>query len=47
MVYGLLTLINCAHGDIFMVSSYLALAGAAILPVEPNVNLALEVAHRA
>jgi branched-chain amino acid transport system permease protein len=31
MVYGILTMINFAHGDIFMVSAYLALAGAAFL----------------
>ncbi len=31
MVYGILTMINFAHGDIFMVSSYLALAAAVFL----------------
>ncbi|MFP3868008.1 MAG: branched-chain amino acid ABC transporter permease [Desulfobacteraceae bacterium] len=31
MVYGILTLINFAHGDIFMVGSYLALWGALFL----------------
>ena len=31
MVYGILTMINFAHGDIFMVGTYLALAGAAFL----------------
>ncbi len=31
MVYGILTMINFAHGDIFMVSAYLALAGAVFL----------------
>jgi len=31
MVYGILTMINFAHGDIFMVGSYLALAGAIFL----------------
>ncbi|MGB7913429.1 MAG: branched-chain amino acid ABC transporter permease, partial [Desulfobaccales bacterium] len=31
MVYGILTMINFAHGDIFMVSSYLSLAGATLL----------------
>src|SRR3970282_160782 len=42
MVYGVLTMINFAHGDIFMVSTYLAfffataLLGAA-LPVHPLV----------
>lgn len=47
MVYGILRMINFAHGDIFMVSTYLALAGAAIPLVEQNANAALEVAHRA
>ena len=27
MVYGILTMINFAHGDIFMVGTYLSLAG--------------------
>lgn len=40
MVHGILTMINFAHGDIFMVSSYLALAGAAFL-------LGLRLHHRA
>ena len=31
MVYGILTMINFAHGDIFMVSSYLCLAAALFL----------------
>jgi branched-chain amino acid transport system permease protein len=31
MVYGILTMINFAHGDIFMVGAYLSLAGAAFL----------------
>jgi branched-chain amino acid transport system permease protein len=31
MVYGILTLINFAHGDIFMVGTYLALAAAVFL----------------
>jgi branched-chain amino acid transport system permease protein len=31
MVYGILTMINFAHGDIFMVGAYLALAGALFL----------------
>ncbi len=31
MVYGILTMINFAHGDIFMVGTYLALAGAVFL----------------
>ncbi|MFZ0050254.1 MAG: branched-chain amino acid ABC transporter permease [Desulfobaccales bacterium] len=31
MVYGILSMINFAHGDIFMVSSYLSLAGALLL----------------
>src|SRR5512143_3870701 len=31
MVYGILTMINFAHGDIFMVGSYLALAAALFL----------------
>jgi len=31
MVYGILTMINFAHGDIFMVGAYLALAGAVFL----------------
>jgi branched-chain amino acid transport system permease protein len=31
MVYGILTMINFAHGDIFMVGTYLSLAGAAFL----------------
>jgi branched-chain amino acid transport system permease protein len=31
MVYGILTLINFAHGDIFMVGTYLCLAGALFL----------------
>jgi branched-chain amino acid transport system permease protein len=31
MVYGILTMINFAHGDIFMVGTYLCLAGAAFL----------------
>ncbi|MDP3227395.1 MAG: branched-chain amino acid ABC transporter permease [Acidovorax sp.] len=31
MVYGILAMINFAHGDIFMVSSYLALAAAVFL----------------
>ena len=31
MVYGILTMINFAHGDIFMVSTYLCLAGAVFL----------------
>ena len=31
MVYGILTMINFAHGDIFMVGSYLSLAGAVFL----------------
>jgi branched-chain amino acid transport system permease protein len=31
MVYGILTMINFAHGDIFMVGSYLAVAGAVLL----------------
>jgi branched-chain amino acid transport system permease protein len=31
MVYGILTLINFAHGDIFMVGTYLCLAAAAFL----------------
>ncbi len=31
MVYGILTMINFAHGDIFMVGAYLTLAGAAFL----------------
>jgi branched-chain amino acid transport system permease protein len=31
MVYGILTMINFAHGDIFMVSIYLSLAAAAFL----------------
>jgi branched-chain amino acid transport system permease protein len=31
MVYGILTLINLAHGDIFMVGTYLALAAAVFL----------------
>ena len=31
MVYGILTMINFAHGDIFMVGTYLSLAGAVFL----------------
>jgi len=31
MVYGILTMINFAHGDIFMVGAYLGLAGALLL----------------
>ena len=31
MVYGILTMINFAHGDIFMVGAYLSLAGAVML----------------
>ncbi len=31
MVYGVLTMINFAHGDIFMVGAYLSLAGALFL----------------
>ena len=31
MVYGILSMINFAHGDIFMVGSYLSLAGALLL----------------
>jgi branched-chain amino acid transport system permease protein len=31
MVYGILTMINFAHGDIFMVSTYLCLAAASFL----------------
>jgi branched-chain amino acid transport system permease protein len=31
MVYGILSMINFAHGDIFMVGSYLSLAGATLL----------------
>jgi branched-chain amino acid transport system permease protein len=31
MVYGILTMINFAHGDIFMVGTYLSLAGAMFL----------------
>jgi branched-chain amino acid transport system permease protein len=31
MVYGILTMINFAHGDIFMVGTYLCLAGAVFL----------------
>ncbi len=31
MVYGILTMINFAHGDIFMVGAYLSLAGAMLL----------------
>ena len=31
MVYGILTMINFAHGDIFMVGTYLSLAGALFL----------------
>jgi branched-chain amino acid transport system permease protein len=31
MVYGILTMINFAHGDIFMVGTYLSLAAAAFL----------------
>ena len=31
MVYGILTMINFAHGDIFMVGTYLSLAGALLL----------------
>jgi branched-chain amino acid transport system permease protein len=31
MVYGILTMINFAHGDIFMVGAYLAVAGAVLL----------------
>ncbi|MEJ5329682.1 MAG: branched-chain amino acid ABC transporter permease [Desulfobaccales bacterium] len=31
MVYGILTMINFAHGDIFMVGAYLSLAGALFL----------------
>jgi branched-chain amino acid transport system permease protein len=31
MVYGILTMINFAHGDIFMVSTYLSLAAAVFL----------------
>ena len=31
MVYGILTMINFAHGDIFMVGTYLCLAGASFL----------------
>ncbi len=31
MVYGILTMINFAHGDIFMVSTYLSLAAALFL----------------
>ena len=31
MVYGILTMINFAHGDIFMVGAYLSLAGAVFL----------------
>ena len=31
MVYGILTLINFAHGDIFMVGTYLSLAAAVFL----------------
>ncbi len=31
MVYGILSMINFAHGDIFMVGSYLSLAGAVLL----------------
>jgi branched-chain amino acid transport system permease protein len=31
MVYGILTMINFAHGDIFMVGTYLCLAGATFL----------------
>ena len=31
MVYGILTMINFAHGDIFMVGTYFSLAGALFL----------------
>jgi branched-chain amino acid transport system permease protein len=31
MVYGILTMINFAHGDIFMVGTYLSLAGAVFM----------------
>ena len=31
MVYGILSMINFAHGDIFMVGTYLSLAGATLL----------------
>ena len=31
MVYGIIQLINFAHGDIFMVGTYLSLAGAVFL----------------
>ena len=42
MVYGILTMINFAHGDIFMVGTYLSLAGAALLLGLP-LNLPLVV----
>ena len=42
MVYGILTMINFAHGDIFMVGAYLSLAGAAFLLGLP-LNLPLFV----
>ncbi len=43
MVYGILRLINFAHGDIFMVGAFLGLVGAATLnlPLVPTMLFAM------
>ena len=45
MVYGVIELINFAHGEVFMVGAYLALTAIAVLsPVMPGPALALMLA---